>query len=319
MDRASSHPVFGLMMVFLQDSGMVDYILANYENHEIVRLRELRSISSFVENLKKSNQANPGIMADGYVLALDQLEKHSIALRGEMVSSAQEGAHILTAHGSKGLEFKHVFIPFCIQDKSWPKREQTNKIPLPHELLIGQEKITDKEAEKRLHNDDENRLFYVAATRAKDRLVFTAAPQDKQVFSQFLNTLGLAPERSTPISEEETLIQLLKKSPQPDPVEFSRDTLQGLVEDISLSPSSVNRYLKCHREFLYHNLLKAPQPKTQALIYGQCVHKALEKSFRRYMNEGQLPPLKYFEEQFFQELDWHGVDQAIRKGCEDKL
>jgi len=317
--RSAHYPVHPLMMEFLQDSRIVDYILRVYQDDEVLRLRELRSISSFVENLKKASQANPGIMISKYVTDLNQLEKHSIPLVGAMVSSAQDGVKILTAHASKGLEFKHVYIPFCIQDSTWPKRPPVKKIPLPHELMVGQELISEKQQEKKLHEFDETRLFYVAATRAKERLVFTAAPEKKRVISQFLSNIDLAPESITEISEEQTLVQLLRKTPQPDPVGHSEETLAGLSKEMTLSPSSVNTYLRCKRQFLYHNLLKAPQPKTQALVYGQCVHKALEKSYRRYMKEGKLPPLKYFTEQFLQELDWQGVQQSIRQGCLQKL
>lgn len=317
--RAASYPVQTLMMDFIQDAGVVDYILKIYENHQVVRLRELRSVGSFVENLKKANQARPGLLLKSYVDDLDQLERHDIALAGEMVSSNQAGVKILTAHGSKGLEFKHVFIPFCIQDKAWPKRELTNKIPLPHELMIGQEIIKASEDQKRLYRYDEVRLFYVAATRAKDRLVFTAAPRDKQVFSEFLSHVGLAPDAATSISEEHTLIQFLTKTPLPDPVKFTTETLAGLVKEVSLSPSSLNRYLTCPRQFLYHHLLRTPQPKKTSLIYGHCVHKALEKSYRRYLKEDRFPPYSYFEEQFLQELDWQGVPQSIRQGCLHKL
>lgn len=319
VNRAVSYPVQTLMMDFIQDAGLIDYILKIYEHHHVVRLRELRSVGSFVENLKKANQSRPGLLLDRYVDDLDQLERHDIALAGEMVSSNQAGVKILTAHGSKGLEFKQVFIPFCIQDKAWPKRELTNKIPLPHELMVGQETVKSDEEQKRLHRYDEARLFYVAATRAKDRLIFTAAPQDKQVFSEFLSHVGLAPDTLTSIPEEQTLLQLLKKTPLPDPVKFTYDTLAGLVKEVTLSPSSLNRYLTCPRQFLYHHLLKTPQPKKTSLVYGHCVHKALEKSYRRYMKEDRFPPLSYFEEQFLQALEWEGAPQSIRQGCLHKF
>lgn len=317
--RSAHYPVYPLIMNFIQDGGMVDYILQIYDHDEVLRLRELRSVSSFVENLKKASGANPGIMIDDYLKDLQQLEVHQIPLAGEMVSSSQDGVKILTAHGSKGLEFRTVFVPFCLHDKAWPKRPMPDKIPLPHDLMVGQELIHDKARQKLLSLYDETRLFYVAATRARDHLIFTAAPTDKQVVSQFLSAAGIAPDARTEISEEETLVQLLTHTPQPDPLQASKETLDGLSEEITLSPSSVNTYLSCRRKFLYHHLLKAPQPKTQALVYGQCVHKALEKSYRRYVKEGQLPSLQYFEEQFLQELEWQGIDQSIRQGCLHKL
>ena len=319
LQRSAHYPVMSLTLDFIQDSGLIDFVLNTYGDHQILKLRELRSISSFVENLKKANQSRPGIVLDTYVNDLDQLERHEIALAGEMVSSNQAGVKILTAHGSKGLEFKHVFVPFCVQEKAWPKRPRSSLIPLPHELMVGQETVRDKNEEKKLHQFDENRLFYVAATRAKDRLMFTASPQDKQVVSQFLSNAGLAPDQLTPISEEQTLIQLLKKTPQSDPVKGSADTIAGLVQEISLSPSSLNNYLTCPRKFLYHNLIKAPQKKIAALIYGQCIHKALEKSYRRFLKEETFPPIEYFEEQFLQQLEWEGPDPSAKQSCLHKL
>jgi DNA helicase-2/ATP-dependent DNA helicase PcrA len=317
--RAAHYPVYPLIMSFLQDAGVIDYVLKIYDQNEVIRLRELRSISSFVQNLRKASQANPGVMIDSYLKDLQQLETHNIPLAGEMVSSSQDGVNILTAHGSKGLEFGTVFVPFCIHDKAWPKRPFPKKIPLPHELMVGQELTHDKKREKLLAAYDESRLFYVAATRAKDHLIFSAAPTSKQVISLFLSSAGLSPENRTEISEEETLVQLLTHTAQADPIQASKETLAGLSDEMTLSPSSVNTFLSCRRKFLYHHLLKAPQPTSQALVYGQCIHKALEKSYRRYAKENALPPITYFVEQFMQELDWQGVDQSIRQGCLHKL
>jgi DNA helicase II / ATP-dependent DNA helicase PcrA len=250
---------------------------------------------------------------------LEQLERHDIPFQGEMVSSTQNGVKILTAHGSKGLEFQTVFIPFCLQDKAWPKREMVNKIPLPHELLVGQEKSETRDGEKRLHDFDENRLFYVAATRAKDRLVFTAAPIKKEVFSRFLSEADLVSDEETKIEEEKTFISLLKMGEQPDPIKSTKDLLAGFTDHLSLNPTSLNTYLSCPRKFLYHNLLKVPQGKHLALIYGSAVHRALDKCYGRLKREGKLPPMEYFVQRFMETIEWEGVEQDIRQGCLHKL
>ncbi len=317
--RAKDYPISALMMDFLADSGLIDFILQEYEDQEVIRLRELRAIGSFVENLKKANRASPGLKIDQYSSQLSQLERHEIALQGAMVSKNQAGVKILTAHGSKGLEFQHVFIPFCVQDLSWPKRERGKLIPLPHELLLGQEKVQDQEEEKKLHQFDELRLFYVAATRAKETLTFSCAPEEKQIISRYLHDADLLPKEITMIPEEEVLIHLTKKAPQPDPALASEETLRGLVEELSLSPSSVNRYLFCPRQFLYQHLLKTPKIQKPSLIYGQCVHKALEKSYRRFMKEGIMPDVTYFEDQFLEDLEWEGAEQSVKQSCLQKF
>ena len=75
-----------------------------------------------------------------------------VLLRSEDVPRQAEKVSLMTMHASKGLEFAVVFIVGCEQ----------NVIPLKLEGLL-----SDKE--------EERRLFYVAMTRAKERLVMTSA------------------------------------------------------------------------------------------------------------------------------------------------
>ena len=47
-----------------------------------------------------------------------------------------------------------------------------------------------------------------------------------------------------------------------------------------LSPSKINTYMKCPREFYYNYIAKLPQKKTIHLFRGTLVHKVLEDLFR---------------------------------------
>lgn len=71
------------------------------------------------------------------------------AIEGSTIKEEEKNAvQIMTAHGSKGLEFKEVIIPGC-NAKNYP---------------LGRGDI-----------EEERRLFYVAITRAKERLILTRA------------------------------------------------------------------------------------------------------------------------------------------------
>ena len=59
----------------------------------------------------------------------------------------KEGIHLLTMHACKGLEYPYVFLPDCNEGK------------IPHKRAVKQEEI-----------EEERRMFYVAMTRAKERL-----------------------------------------------------------------------------------------------------------------------------------------------------
>lgn len=87
----------------------------------------------------------------GICSSLEQLENHIDAYREKTntsyTSKNTEGVHIMTYHASKGLEFSSVYLPDC------------NEGTIPYRKSVSEEQI-----------EEERRLFYVAMTRAKERL-----------------------------------------------------------------------------------------------------------------------------------------------------
>jgi DNA helicase-2/ATP-dependent DNA helicase PcrA len=85
--------------------------------------------------------------------------------------SEGEGVNLLTVHASKGLEFPEVFVVDLV-DGRFPNRKMMSSI------------------------EEERRLFYVAVTRAMDKLYLSLAKYDKMKKidykpSQFLHEAGL--------------------------------------------------------------------------------------------------------------------------------
>ncbi|RRS30315.1 MAG: ATP-dependent DNA helicase [Epsilonproteobacteria bacterium (ex Lamellibrachia satsuma)] len=88
--------------------------------------------------------------------------------------SEGEGVNLLTVHASKGLEFPEVYVVDLV-DGRFPNRKMMSSI------------------------EEERRLFYVAVTRAKDKLYLSLAKYDKMKkmdykASQFLHEAGLIKE-----------------------------------------------------------------------------------------------------------------------------
>jgi DNA helicase-2/ATP-dependent DNA helicase PcrA len=87
-------------------------------------------------------------------------------------SSTDEQAIIIsTIHGVKGMQYPIVIVPDLVERKL-PTIYQKDKFPIPQELLKG---VKSRFDEKELHLQEERRLFYVAITRAKDKLFITYA------------------------------------------------------------------------------------------------------------------------------------------------
>ena len=97
----------------------------------------------------------------GEFVSLTELQSHIDNFREQTSGQGKddltkEGVHIMTYHASKGLEFDRVFLPDC------------NEGIIPYRKCITQEEI-----------EEERRLFYVAMTRAKERLCIMYVDGDK--------------------------------------------------------------------------------------------------------------------------------------------
>jgi DNA helicase-2/ATP-dependent DNA helicase PcrA len=115
------------------------------------------------------------------------LEEASLVSDQDTDTPETEKVRLMTVHASKGLEFKYVFIVGLEQDL------------FPSKKITG-EKISAEEAE------EERRLFYVALTRAREKLYLTNA-QNRMVYGkrqmQFRSEfLGDIPEGLT-VEEEQ--------------------------------------------------------------------------------------------------------------------
>ena len=58
-------------------------------------------------------------------------------------------------------------------------------------------------------------------------------------------------------------------------------TTKWTASHMRLSPSKINTYLKCPREFYYNYIAKLPQKKTIHLFRGTLVNQILEDLFKK--------------------------------------
>jgi len=307
-----------ILIEYIKDTGIFRFILKKYSDKKILGIRQLRALASFVNMIKSSDVANPAMRLDDFMEELKTRKEHGMPLQGNLVTLTQSGVRIYTAHGSKGLEFHTVIIPFCLHNKNWPARSIPDKIPLPPDLLKTRGGANDKETRKELELHDETRLFYVAATRARSHLVFTASPTSNSVTSRYLNELIVSDKPLTNIAEESLIRKSLEKTDKEDPFIGTEEILKDMVGSLSLNPTRLNTYLTCKRKFLYNDLLKLPGPKKKSLVFGNCAHKALEETYRWLMEKGSFPDFGFFMKSFGGELKYQGVDKVMAEDCLNK-
>ena len=115
----------------------------DYGIERIENVGELATIASIYDPLP---------VGDGI---LKFLEDAALRSDQDSVSERNEGVRLITVHASKGLEFRVVFVVGLEEGL------------FPHERSLRAAKIEDME--------EERRLFYVALTRAKEKLYLTHA------------------------------------------------------------------------------------------------------------------------------------------------
>ncbi len=197
-----------------------------------------------------------------------------------------QAVQLLTAHSSKGLEFRHVFLLDCVKDHWEPaKRGGLFQFSFPDTLHLSGE-ADAMEARRR--------LFYVAMTRAKERLHISYATQgdDGKTLqrTQFLDEiLGKNAVEEQPGSVGSVAILeaqaalLLEGKPTEGVGPHDRQAVQILLEKFTLSVTAMNKYLRCPLSFYYENVLRAPAVATEAAFYGVAMHNALRRGFEQML------------------------------------
>ena len=129
--------------------------------------RNIALLNQFYEFAEEFNSIYPDNDIEDFTEYLSFASNFEI----EEQNLEEQAIVISTIHGVKGMQYPVVIIPDLVERKM-PTRYQKDKFSIPKELLKG---VQSKFDEKELHLQEERRLFYVAITRAKEKLIITYA------------------------------------------------------------------------------------------------------------------------------------------------
>lgn len=165
-----------------------------------------------------------------------------------------EAVRLMTIHGSKGLEFDVVHLPGMVTS-GLPRNNVPPRCLPPDGLIHGSEGLTGIEAVKAGHDEEEECLFFVALSRARDRLQLYAYARQ-------------ADGRTRSASKFIAPIDRLLVRPVPVPLQAgstSTDTplaitWQGRPQWTDIQ---VNLFERCPRRFLYTHVLRLGGRRTE--------------------------------------------------------
>ncbi|RKN09009.1 ATP-dependent helicase [Streptomyces radicis] len=152
--------------------------------------RDLDAMCALFDAAARAEERTGGRGARNF---LAELEAHDIAADTLAPRAVRpEAVRLMTAHRSKGLEWSLVVVA-GVQEGLWPDLRRRGS--LLEADRIGRDGLAEPLSQAALLAE-ERRLFYVAATRARDHLVVTAVrgADDGDQPSRFLRELGVEPE-----------------------------------------------------------------------------------------------------------------------------
>ena len=295
-------------------SNEVDFKTYNlYENLTVLR-----------EHIRSHIQTDKPRLKD-FIDFLDDYEAAGEAiLNTSPYQDATDSVQIVTAHKSKGLEYKHVFI-IATDDLSWGNSKgNNNMLSLPKNL---------EQIRHTGHTEDECiRLFFVAVTRAKKTLTMTNSKQDfsgkmpkrlqylgeyevneNEVCSPYLKNTNVCEhyeELSSEEREENIERHWISSYMKPEPE--LRAVLEKSVEHFTMNASALTCFIDIAYagpiEFYKRYIINGPsEPASDSMNFGNLVHATFEEvTNKKLSNEAAFDFFK-------QELNKLDIDENVKQ------
>jgi DNA helicase II / ATP-dependent DNA helicase PcrA len=227
-----------------------------------------------------------------------------------------DAVQLMTVHGAKGLEFPHVFL-LRVNSNAFPARNRSPLFEFPDRLM--KEELPEGD----FHIQEERRLFYVALTRAEDRLTMTTVREKRGKVPVFIedivmdpsikrrDVLQIAPKPKPPKPENDkplgSVTGELFPAGEAPPKLFSRiaDWAEQFhpasPEPLKLSSSAVENYRKCPQRYMFGHLWSLKEGPRAMLSFGSVIHTTIKRFLEQFKKGIKLP---FDEVQRIYETEW---------------
>ncbi len=257
------------------NAGVLGYIMKSEE-----KIRLMQMLTALFDFIKEETARNPLLDLQGIISVIDLMEQEKIWVQMAQVSGNDTGVNLLTAHGSKGLEFEHVFVT-SVNAYLWEKKRKfLYGYKFPDTLFSSLPEGSEEE--------ELRRLFYVALTRAEKNLQvsyinFNSEGKETE-HSMFIAEIvlenNLPIERVTLPDEELMEFEMLNyTSRAPEIQKTEEEFITAILDNYVMNVSSLNNYLACPLQFYFRNVIKIPFGQSENLAFGSAVHFAIQKFF----------------------------------------
>ncbi len=263
----------------------------------------------------------------------------------EMEQDGGDAVQLMTVHAAKGLEFDHVFV-IRLTHKAFPAPERKSVLEFPPALM--KEELPKHPSE--YHIEEERRLFYVALTRAKDRLTLTTVVNARAKPSPFLDDILSAPQLARehvlqlspkPLSPQQAApaeprpenarvaassakrrpaAPLFPEGSQPPRVysriaDWALQYRPPVFDPLRLSTSAIESYIACPQKHLFSNRWGIRGGPAASMTFGRAMHAAIQEFLGAVKKGRPLPPFEEVETIFRREWSSAGFEDDYQEEC----
>lgn len=215
-----------------------------------------------------------------------------------------DAVQFMSVHGSKGLEFPHVFL-LRVNSRSFPPNKRSPLFEFPTALM--KEDLPEGD----FHIQEERRLFYVALTRAEERLTITTITEKKNKVPLFVEDLMMDPavkrhdiqqiaprisaaQKAAPAASDEngpgglfpvplTPAKILSRIG-----EWSEIYRAAIPEPLTLSSSSIQVYRICPAQYLFQKLWSIDGAPKATLTFGRVMHNTIKRMVAEFRKGNRI-------------------------------
>lgn len=227
------------------------------------------------------------------------------------------GIQVMTLHSSKGLEFDAVWIAHMNEEVVMSGKRIGFSLP---------EKVDEKIEAKDIAVA--RREIYVAITRAKEYCAISYAQADyKGAERSLARVLAEIPEDHFVIKTgDDTTKDIIshgveiytkqEKVVSEEPKSVLAQLVQKEYDKTKVSVTLLNNFFECPWKWYFRNFLQLPDVKTESLIFGSAVHKALETVIKSEKKPNEKVITKIIEDALAKEglADQRRLQALLREG-----
>jgi len=285
--NSSELSIVEFFSIFIEKTWILTYIETHWNFDDI------QDIYTLLNKIKDYSNLDKSFNIIKLIKKIELYKTYNYPISRQIVSETNKWVAILTAHGSKWLEYNNVFIP-GLYNWNWEGKRVINRLKIPEWICWDGLQVSNFE-----QIEEDRRLFFVAITRARENL-FLSYPAWR--WNKPLIQSSFIEEIKTQFSEIEIgnynkeIRKVIENDIKNDLIEYSDrefDYIHTFLENYKLSPSDLNTFLEDPMMFLNRAVFKYPFIDNQFTIFGKVYHKTLELFYLKYKAEAKLPEKSY--------------------------